>query len=157
MPSRHSSTCLLALALAVLSCTVQAKREEAARLDLPANATPSHLAEQREQIEVAIKDADSYGELRASDRKQMRASLDRIAGQIEAAGSLAALADSDRKTLLDQQDEVNSVLDTAYVDSRVVCKREKEIGSNFRRSVCMSVAQRRRMSEQAQQFGAPQS
>lgn len=148
---------LLALALVVLSCTAQAKRDQAARLDLPANATATHVAEQREQIEVAIKDTESYGELRASDRQQMRESLERIAGQIEAAGSLGALAENDRKTLLVQQNEVNSVLETAYGDSRMVCKREKEIGSSFRRSVCMTVAQRRRVSEQAQQMGRPQS
>lgn len=157
MPLRHNCIRLLAVALVLLSSAAQAKREDAARLDLPANATLTHLAQQREQIEVAIKDADAYGELRASDRKQMRASLDSIAGQIEAAGSLGELAEGDRKALMAQQDAVNSVLETAYGDSRIVCKREKEIGSNFRRSVCMSVAQRRRMSGQAQQFSQPQS
>ena len=148
---------LLVLALAVAAGGAQAKRDDAARLDLPANATPTQLAEQRDQIEGAIKDTDTYGELRAADRRQVRESLDRMAGQIEAAGSLAALSEADRNALMAQQEEVNAILDTARDDSRMVCKREKEIGSNFRRSVCMTVAQRRRMSEQAQQMSAPQS
>lgn len=148
---------LLALALVVFTGTADAKRDEPARLELAADATMASLTEQRERIEGALKDSEDYAELRASDRKQIRDALDRMAGQLESAGSLAALADADRRALLGQQDEVNGILETAHGDSRMVCKREKEIGSNFRRSVCMTVAQRRRMSEQAQQFSPPQS
>lgn len=148
---------LLALALLVFSGAAQAKRDEPARLELATDATTASLAEQRVVIEGAIKDADDYAELRAADRKQVRDALDAMAGQLEGAGSLAALSDADRKSLLAQQDEVNGILRTAHADSRLVCKREKEIGSNFRRNVCMTVAQRRRMSEQAQQFSPPQS
>ena len=148
---------LLALAALLCAGAAQAKRDDAARLDLPADATPSQLAQQREQIEGAIKDTEAYAELRAADRQQVRESLDRMAGQIEAAGSLAALSEADRAALMAQQEEVNALLETAHGDSRMICKREKEIGSNFRRSVCMTVAQRRRMSEQAQQFSPPQS
>lgn len=157
MPLRHSRLRLLALAIVVISGTAQAKRDEPARLDLPANATTAQFAEQRGQIEAAIKDAEAYAELRASDRRQVRESLDRMNGQIEVSGSLAALSDADRKALLAQQEDLNAVLKTAHGDSRMVCKREKEIGSNFRRTVCMTVAQRRRMSEQAQIMGLPQS
>lgn len=148
---------LLAFAVLAFSFTAQAKRDEPARLELAADATTTSLAEQRVLIEGAIKDADDYAELRAADRKQVREALDRMAGQLETAGSLAALSDADRGALLAQQDEVNGILETAHGDSRMVCKREKEIGSNFRRNVCMTVAQRRRMSEQAQQMGQPQS
>ena len=148
---------LLALALVVISGSAQAKRDEPARLELAADATTASLAEQRAAIEGAIKDADDYAELRAADRKQVRDALDRMAGQLETAGSLAALSEAERSALLAQQDEVNGILSTAHGDSRMVCKREKEIGSNFRRNVCMTVAQRRRMSEQAQQFSPPQS
>ncbi len=153
----NSKLRLLALALVVFSCTAQAKRDEPARLELAADATTASLAEQRALIEGAIKNEDNYAELRASDRKQVREALDAMAGQLESAGSLASLADADRKALLAQQDEVNGILSTAHGESRLVCKREKEIGSNFRRNVCMTVAQRRRMSEQAQQFSPPQS
>jgi hypothetical protein len=148
---------LLALALVAFSCTVQAKRDEPARLELAADATTASLSEQRALIEGAIKDADDYAELRAADRKQVRDALDRMAGQLETAGSLASLSQTDRADLLARQDEVNGILETAHGDSRMVCKREKEIGSNFRRNVCMTVAQRRRMSESAQSMGQPQS
>lgn len=153
----NSKLRLLALALVVSCGTVQAKRDEPARLELAADATTASLAEQRAMIEGAIKDADDYAELRAADRKQVRDALDAMAGQLDGAGSLAALSDVDRKALLAQQDEVNGILEVAHGDSRLVCKREKEIGSNFRRNVCMTVAQRRRLSEQAQQFSVPQS
>jgi len=157
MPSRLSKLRLLTLAFLVISGTAQAKREEPARLDLPANATATQLAEQRGQIEIALKDADAYAEMRASDRKQVRDSLDGMAGRIEAAGSLAELADADRKALLAQQDDVNDILETARNDSRMICTREKEMGSNFRRSVCMTVAQRRRAADHARTLTQPQS
>lgn len=148
---------LLAFALLVFVGSAEAKRNEPARLELAADATTESVAVQRAGIESAIKDSEDYAELRASDRKLVRAALDQIAGQLETAGSLAALSETDRTALLAQQDEINGILTTAHGDSRMVCKREKEMGSNFRRTVCMSVAQRRRMSESAQMMGRPQS
>lgn len=148
---------LLALALVAFSFTAQAKRDEPARLALAADATTTSLAEQRAGIEDAIKDSEDYVELRASDRKQLRDAMDGMARQLDAAGSVAALPEAGRVALLAQQDEVNAVLKTAHADSRLVCTREKEMGSNFRRSVCLTVAQRRRQADSAQQMARPQS
>lgn len=148
---------LLAFALVAFSCTAQAKRDEPARLELAADATTASLAEQREAIEGAIKDSEDYVELRASDRKQVRDAMDQMATQLEAAGSLSALADANRAALLAQQEEVNQILETAHGDSRMVCTREKEMGSNFRRSVCLTVGQRRRQADSAQQMTRPGS
>jgi len=53
MPSRLSKLRLLTLAFLVISGTARAKREEPARLDLPANATATQLAEQRGQADHA--------------------------------------------------------------------------------------------------------
>lgn len=153
-PPKHY---LFALALAAFSCAANAKREEPAHLNLPADATAVQLAAQREQIERAIKNTEQYAELRASDGKRVRDLLDGMASQLEAAGSLAALPEADRRALLEEQDSINAVLGTAYGDSRLVCKREKEIGSNFRRTVCMTVAQRRKMSDDAQMMGEAKS
>lgn len=157
MALRNAKLRLLALALVAFSFGAQAKRDEPARLQLAADATTASLAEQRALIEGAIKQGDDYAELPASDRKAVRDALDQMAGQLETAGSLAALPEPGRKAVLAQQDAVNGILQSAHGDSRRVCKREREIGSNFRRNVCMTVAQRRRMSEQAQQFSPPQS
>jgi hypothetical protein len=157
MALRNPKLRLLALALVAFSFTAQAKRDEAARLELSADATTATLAEQRASIEGAIKDTEDYVELRASDRKQVRDAMDQMATQLETAGTLAALSDTDRKALLAQQDEVNAILKTAHGDSRLVCTREKEMGSNFRRSVCLTVAQRRRQADSAQQMNRPGS
>lgn len=148
---------LLALSLLIAGGSAHAKREEPARLALAADATADHLQQQRDQIEQALKDTQDYAELRASDRQKLRDTMDQMARQLETAGSLAALADADRSAVLSQQDQVNSVLETGRNDSRVVCTREKEMGSNFRRSVCLTVAQRRRTAEQAQMMTRPQS
>ena len=146
----------LALALTAFHGTAQAKRDEPVSLALPADATSIQLAEQRKQIEGALQDPDDYAELRASDRTQVRDSLDQMAGQLEAAGSLAALSDADRAALLSRQEEVNAILATAYDDSRTTCIREQQMGSNFRRSVCKTVAERRRLMEQSKMSGQQQ-
>lgn len=148
---------LLVFALLVFGGAAHAKRDEPARLELAADATTASLAEQRAGIEGAITDNDDYVELRASDRKQVLDALDLMAVQLETAGSLAALPDAEREALLARQDEVNAVLKTAHGDSRLVCTREKEMGSNFRRSVCLTVAQRRRQADSAQQMARPQN
>lgn len=148
---------LLAFAVLAFSFTAQAKRDEPARLELAADATTASLSEQRAGIEGAIKDSEDYVELRSSDRKQVSDALDRMAAQLETAGSLAALTESERKAVLEQQEEINGILKTAHGDSRMVCTREKEMGSNFRRSVCLTVAQRRRQADGARQTTRPES
>ena len=53
---------------------------------------------------------------------------------------------------LDEAEEVNETLETARHDSRIVCTREATMGSNRTRRVCLTVAQRRRQSGDAQRL-----
>lgn len=142
------------LACGLLLCTgmAQAKRSEPVRIELAPDATPAQLEEQRKQLEAAISGTDDYAEMRATDRTHVDEALERMSGQLDAAGTLASLPAADRVALLDELEQVNDILATAHDESRKVCKREPEIGSNRLRSVCMTAAQRRRQSEDARRL-----
>lgn len=150
MTPRSRLACVLLLALPLGTGLAQAKAAPEVLLDLQAAPTAEAFEARREQITLAIADKEAFAELRAADRKVVLDTLGHIGTKLEASGSVAALDDGERSALLQRQAELNSILETARKDSRLVCTREKTMGSNFRRSVCMTVAQRRRNSEQAQ-------
>lgn len=149
MMSRTCNVRLLVLALCLGASLAHAKVAPETRLDLSATATASEFEAQRARIITAIADPDDYAELRAADRKDVKDGLGRIGEQLSTADSLAQLPDDQRAAVLAQQDEINETLATARADSRMVCAREQAIGSNFRRSVCLTAAQRRRDAEAA--------
>jgi len=156
MTSRSKLASLFALAFLVVALPASAKREETVQLTLAPGTTASEFAAQRERIETAIKHPEHYAEMRAEDRKGVRDALDRIGSQLESAGSVAALEESGRAALIAEQGEVNKRLEQAHHDSRLVCTREKVIGSSMRRNVCLTVAQRRRTADEARGLVQPE-
>lgn len=150
MPVATRSLRLIALALLLGTGLVHAKsKTPEARLELAPTATAQEFAAQRESIESAIADKEAYAELRAEDRRMVVTSLDQIAARLAASESVQALPADQQTALAAEQAEVNQILERAHADSRLVCTREKEMGSNFRRNVCLTVAQRRRNADQA--------
>lgn len=156
MTPRSKFASLLALALLIMALPASAKREETVQLALGPGTTASEFESQRQRIEAAIKHPEHYAEMRAEDRKGVRDALDRIGSQLEAAGSVAALDESVRAALVAEQGDVNKRLEQAHHDSRLVCTREKVIGSSMRRNVCLTVAQRRRTADEARGLVQPE-
>lgn len=143
---------LIACGLLLCSGFAHAKKSEPLQIVLAPDATTAQLQQQRAQVDTAFTNTDDYAEMRAGDRSEMAKLLDGISGRLEDAGTLAALPDAERRTVLDDVQQVNALLETAHADSRKVCQREQVIGSNRLRSVCMTAAQRRRQSEAARQL-----
>jgi hypothetical protein len=146
----------IALACLLAALPVAAKRDETVQLNLGPATTATEFAIQRQQIETAIKHPEHYVEMRAEDRRVVSDALERMGGQLESAGSVAALDESTRKALLAEQDDLNRRLEQAHYDSRVVCAREKVIGSSMRRNVCLTVAQRRRAADEGRGMVRPE-
>lgn len=156
MTPRSSLILIGALACLLAALPANAKRDETVQLTLGPATTASEFAAQRKQIETAIKHPEDYVEMRAEDRKTVSDALERIGGQLETAGSVAALDEQARTALLSEQDGLNKLLEQAHHDSRLVCVREKVIGSSMRRNVCLTVAQRRRTADEARGMLRPE-
>ena len=94
---------------------------------------------------------DKYVEISPQDRQTVLEALERIAARLgDQADDVLGLSEADRVALFNDQSLVNSLLTQAGEDSRVVCRREKTIGSQRVQNQCMTVAERRRAREAAQ-------
>lgn len=100
------------------------------------------LAMQIQRVEAALND-EEYSEISTEDKSRVQAALSRIRARVGAHDSADSLAPQDKVEVFNDQEEVNTLLTKAKADSRMVCRRERQIGSNMPQNVCMTVAQRR--------------
>lgn len=140
---RCKSIWLLLLAVPLLA-------HSRANADMPLElARPA--ADQIRAIEKDLSDGKTYAELGVNERQKVRSALGRINAALERNSDLLALPDEQKISLYNDQELVNSLLTQAREDSRLVCRREKPVGSHMSVSKCLTVAERRRILERSQQ------
>lgn len=108
------------------------------------------LSEQIQRIEIEMNDGETYSELRLEERSRVREALGRMRGTIEQYPNQGSIPEQAKAALFNDQQVVNTVLTRAREDSRLICRREKAIGSNMASTQCVTVAQRERMKVDAQ-------
>ncbi|MEO6102033.1 MAG: hypothetical protein ABIP44_00135 [Pseudoxanthomonas sp.] len=108
------------------------------------------FADQKKSIETNLADGETYSEISRQDRDQVRSALQRISSTLEITGSVDTLSDVEKAQVFNDQELVNTLLTSAGEDSRLICKREKKVGSNRTTTQCETVGQRRRAAEDSQ-------
>jgi len=111
----------------------------------------SPFEQQREKILTDLADGETYAEISQKDRAEVRDALTRISDSLQKAGGVDAMSDADKAKVFNDQELVNAILTRAGDDSRLVCTREKKVGSHRTTTQCMTVAERTRQREQSQQ------
>ena len=109
------------------------------------------FAEQRAHIERDLAGGEVYSELSPADLTQVRQALERMSGAL-GDGGINAVSPESRVAVFKDQELINGLLTRAREDSRMVCRREKVVGSNMPTNVCMTVAQRRQARNDAQRM-----
>ena len=107
------------------------------------------FSEQRAAINRALGDGETYSEMQPDDVRAVQLSLDRIAMLLGPAQSVDQLDPTRRVEVFNEQDKVNTLLTNAHKESRLVCRREKPTGSHRPSTLCLTVAERRRQREAA--------
>lgn len=143
---------LLSLLLSVpLLASAKIDSEAARSVSSPqALNVESPFQEQRQQILADLATGEKYSEISQQEQRDVRSALDRIAQQIDAAGSVDALSEDQRLRVFNDQEVVNTILTRAGEDSRMVCKRERSVSTRLSSTQCLTVAQRRKLREEAQ-------
>ena len=106
-------------------------------------------AEQRLRIMNDLQGGEVYSEISAENRMRVVDALGRIDALLGKGGH-ASLPDKDKIEVFNDQELVNTVLSKAREDSRLVCTREKKVGSHRTTNSCKTVAERRRDMEESQ-------
>ncbi len=110
----------------------------------------SAFEQQKKAIEIDLADGETYSEISSKDRDLVKTALQRISNALASAGGVDALLDGKKAEVFNDQELVNNILTNAGEDSRLVCTREKKVGSHRTTTRCETVAQRRRAAEESQ-------
>ena len=136
-------TALLAALVLLVSGSAAAASVDVLQLDV----TKPNFPEQQDSILKAINTDVNYGEISAENRVLLTKSLTSIADTLKASQSFASVPAEIQQQLLATQKLVNETLLQAKKDSRMVCKREPILGSNFDKKICRTVAALKRETE----------
>ncbi|MBS0213145.1 MAG: hypothetical protein JSR26_08220 [Proteobacteria bacterium] len=104
---------------------------------------------QRTQVAKEMTAGGKYGEMSAADQKKVNETLERMEQRWQSAAN-GQLTDAEQVAMVNDQEVVVTALDKGAADSRVVCERVAQIGSNLPKNVCKTVAQRKREMIEAQ-------
>lgn len=99
-------------------------------------------AEQRQRIMSDLQGGEVYSEISAENRGRVVDALGRIDRLLGDDGH-TNLPDKDKIAVFNDQDLVNTLLTQAREDSRLICRRERPVGSNRPQNICITVAARR--------------
>lgn len=115
------------------------------------SASPS-LDEIRAQ-QIELRDAARAGngvfeDYPRSDRNDLVEKQDAVLAMIEGKQTADQLDEPVRMEVFNRLEEIRALVEEAG-DSRMVCDYEKRVGSNMKKRVCKTVAERRREREQA--------
>ena len=110
----------------------------------------SAFAEQKRDIITKLADGKTYSEISAQDRGAVTAALDRIEVKLGGVGGVENLTMEQKVEVFNDQEVVNNLLTKARKDSRLVCKRETTVSSRLPTTQCLTVAERKRVYEEAQ-------
>ncbi|WP_282265785.1 hypothetical protein [Stenotrophomonas sp. PS02298] len=108
------------------------------------------FAEQRQKILDDLR-GEKYSEISSQNKDSVLNALERIGHNAGNNGEkLSELPESSRVAVFNDQSLINSILSDAGEDSRLICRREKAVGSRLADNHCMTVAERRRQRNTAQ-------
>lgn len=110
-----------------------------------------HSFSEQQQAVISDFNGEKYSEISPEDKSKVIDALNRIMNQLGTGNQdINRLPEDVRVSIFNDQNLINTVLTQAAADSRLVCRREKTIGSNMPQNNCLTVAERRRQKNDAQ-------
>ena len=114
-------------------------------------ADPVGFADQRAAVEAEMVAGGRFAEISDKARADVAAAFDRMQAVLEGKATMDDLRQDDRVALINDQELINALLTQAKIDSRMVCKRERRVGSHRLTSTCRTAAEWKRASEQSRE------
>jgi hypothetical protein len=145
--SRSMRPAVLAVALVFLA---GASAAHAAK-ELAISQSPATILSELGKIHAeAVAGKRGWDNISKEKRDEVTTQRDRVVALLDGKKSAKDLQPEERTELATVLERINTLAKEAE-DERMVCTRERKVGSNFPVNTCMTVAERRRQREQSQQ------
>ena len=118
--------------------------------DLAIDQSPDTIRTELQKIHAeATAGKRGWDNISKEKRAEVTTHRDRVVALLDGKKSANDLQPEERTELTTTLDRIN-VLAKEAEDERMVCTRERKVGSNFPVNTCMTVAERRRLRESSQ-------
>lgn len=112
------------------------------------------FSQQKDNILKAVNTDVNYGEISPADRVVVNTALNNISEKLKDGQSFSSLSADNQQQLLADQKSLNEALIKAKSDSKMICKREPVIGSNYFKKVCRTAASLKRENDKIRDEGS---
>src|SRR5690606_6366195 len=113
------------------------------------NTNAQEIIAQQQQIRADAEAGQGrYRDMDAPTMKQLREHQDGVLGLLEGHERSTELSREDQMTVFNSLEAISAIL-TRAEDDRMICRRERSVGSRFATEVCRTVAERRADSKEA--------
>jgi len=113
------------------------------------NTNAQEIIAQQQQIRADAEAGQGrYRDMDAPTMKQLREHQDVVLGLLEGHERSTELSREDQMTVFNSLEAISAILNRAE-DDRMICRRERSVGSRFATEVCRTVAERRADSKEA--------
>ncbi len=129
------------IALTALACCTLASASEKVEKVVSAD-TAAKFTLLAAHIRSEMEEGGRYEYITGRSRQEVDDGLDRMAAMIGARGSVDAMSNQEKVALFNVQEKVNGLL-AQNASDRLVCRREKPVGSNIPMNICHTVAELR--------------
>jgi hypothetical protein len=114
--------------------------EDSLKLDLAAKS----FGPQKAAVLNAINVDQKYSEIELAERNAVIKALERISEMLSDEKPFSSIDAVNREHVLADQQLINSALEQAKRDSKMICAKEAVIGSNLPKRICKTAAARNR-------------
>ena len=150
MTAKNSLRSFRPAALAVMLVFLAGASAAHAARPVTATQAPDAIRTQVDKIHAEAKAGKrGWDNISAEKKTQLTTARDRVVALLDGKKNAAELQEQERTELTQVLNDINTLAKEAD-DERMVCTREKAVGSNFPIETCMTVAQRRAQREASQ-------
>lgn len=107
------------------------------------------LAQQAGIRAEAVARTGRYKDMPTAKLDELFALQDKVSGQLAGRATTTELPEQDQIAVFNALEAISAIINQAE-DERMICERQRPVGSNRTRTVCRSVAQRRQDREDAE-------
>lgn len=147
MTAKNSFRSFRPAALAVVLVFLAGASAAHAARPVTATQAPDAILTQVNKIHAeAVAGKRGWDNISAEKKTQLTTARDRVVALLDGKKKASDLQETERVELAQVLDNINTLAKEAD-DERMVCTRERAVGSNFPIETCMTVAERRRQRE----------